>query len=177
MTLQAQPVRGTVARPVAGARVGNGARNGARGHSHARGRNGAVYPLGYGDLGYGYDEPVEQVGPDGEPMGPPPMMMMAPGQARAPRVPSGAKVVEIPGMANAANSKPLPPAVFILRNGERVEAQQYLLTYDHVDVTSDREQRTIPLSTLDVKATVAANHQRGIDLRIPNGHGEVSVGF
>ncbi len=78
---------------------------------------------------------------------------------------------------NSAASKPLPPAMFILRNGERLEARRYLLTHDNLSFTVDRRQRTIPLAMVDIDATVAANRERGIDLRIPADRSEISVGF
>ena len=67
--------------------------------------------------------------------------------------------------------------MFILTNGERIESRQYLVTYDQVQLTVDRQPRTIPLSMLDLNATLAADRQRGIDLRIPAGQNEISLGF
>jgi len=67
--------------------------------------------------------------------------------------------------------------MFILRNGERFEARRYLLTHDNLSLTVDRRQRSIPLAMLDIDATVAANRERGIDLRIPADRSEISVGF
>lgn len=137
------------------------------------GNNSLLYPVWY-------DEPY-----DGEEAGPPeesgPPMMPAPmvGNPRptARRIPAGPKITELPGTAEAAASAPLPPAMFILTSGERIESRQYLVTYNEVQLTVDRQPRTIPLSTLDVNATLAANRQRGIDLRIPAGRNEVSLGF
>jgi hypothetical protein len=105
---------------------------------------------------------------------------MEPGKSRpaARKIPAaGAQIIEVPGTANAAASQPLPPAMFILRNGERLEARRYLLTYDHLRFTVDRQQRTIPLAMLDIDATVAANRERGINVRIPADRSEISVGF
>ena len=67
--------------------------------------------------------------------------------------------------------------MFILTNGERFEAQRYLLTRDNLYVTVDRQQRTIPLSMLDINATVAADRERGISLRIPADRNEISLSF
>ena len=69
------------------------------------------------------------------------------------------------------------PAVFVLTNGERLEAHRYMLTADHLSVTVDRQQRTFPLTMLDLKGTMAANRERGTDLRIPADRNEISLGF
>lgn len=87
------------------------------------------------------------------------------------------KVIELPATADSAASKPLPPAMFILTSGERLEAQTYLLTHDKLNVTVDRQQRTIPISMLDINATIAANRERGINLRIPADRSEISLSF
>lgn len=140
------------------------------------GNNSLLYPLWY-DEPYDGDEagPPEESGP---PLMPPPMM--APGgnpRLAARRIPAGPKITELPGTAATAASAPLPPAMFILTNGERIESRQYLVTYNQVQLTVDRQARTIPLSMLDVNATLAADRQRGIDLRIPSGQNEISLGF
>jgi hypothetical protein len=126
-----------------------------------------------------YDEPWDYEQPAVADESAPPVLIGQAGRSRsvAPRIPASPKITELPGASNAEVSKPLPPAMFILNNGERIEAQQYLLTYDHVHLTVDREQRTIPLAMLDMNATLAADRQRGIDLRVPSGRGEISLGF
>src|SRR5579863_7275298 len=60
-----------------------------------------------------------------------------------------------------APSKPTPPAVFVLSNGERVESADYFLTADSLRVDQNGSQRTIPMSALNRSATVAANRERG----------------
>jgi hypothetical protein len=175
-------------RPAAqGAGARSGLRSGFAGNSRNRnsrddsrdrnlGNNSLLYPVWY-------DEPYdsEEAAPPDE-SGPPlmPAPMMAPNGVMRPaarRIPASPKITELPGAPVAAGSAPLPPAMFILTNGERIEARQYLVTYDHVQVTVDRQPRTIPLSMLDVNATLAADRQRGIDLRIPAGQNEISLGF
>jgi hypothetical protein len=44
-------------------------------------------------------------------------------------------------------------------------------------VVADGQQRTIALSELDMKATVAVNRERGVDLKIPKRRSEVVVAF
>jgi hypothetical protein len=158
----------------AGAVVGRPGRSGfsAGNFRSQRSRNNALlYPLWY-------DEPL-----DYEERGAPeefaPPAMMPPGRTRSaiPKNAPSPKITELPPATDAAASKPQPPAMFVLTNGERIEAQQYLLTYDHVNLTVDRQPRTIPLAMLDINATLAADRQRGIDLRIPAGRSEISLGF
>jgi thiol-disulfide isomerase/thioredoxin len=73
--------------------------------------------------------------------------------------------------------KPLPPAVFVLKNGEKFEARHYTIMPGSLRISDQPNPRTIPLAALDVKATIAANHERGIDLRIPTHQNEVFLGL
>lgn len=162
----------------AGVGVGGhpGSRNGfpANSRRHNNRNDALLYP--YWDDGYGwYDDdyggPIEE-------QQPPPVMMVPPGRSMAREVPApNPKVIELPSTAGSAASKPLPPAIFILTNGERLEAQNYLLTHDKLNVTVDRQQRTIPVSMLNINATIAANRERGINLRIPADRNEISLSF
>jgi len=176
--------RGVAARAGAGSGVGGhpGSRNGVPGKSrrHNPRNNALLYP--YWDDGYGWYDDYGGDDDYGVPsQQPPPPFMIAAGPGRSrpmPQVPAAnPKVIELPGTADSASSKPLPPAMFILTNGERFEAQRYLLTRDNLYVTVDRQQRTIPLSMLDINATVAADRERGISLRIPADRNEISLSF
>lgn len=80
-------------------------------------------------------------------------------------------------VAPAAPPPPLPAAVFILSSGERLESSNYLLTADSVRVQQGGTQRTIPMSKLDVNATLAANHQRGVELKIPANRSQITLSF
>jgi hypothetical protein len=88
-----------------------------------------------------------------------------------------AQVIEIPGVADSTAAQVLPPTVFVLANGERLETRRYVLTASNLSVRIDRQQRTVPLDTLDINATITANHEHGIDLRIPADRNEISVSF
>ena len=70
-----------------------------------------------------------------------------------------------------------PPAVFILSNGERLESSHYVLTVNSLRVQQGETQRTIPLSAVNLDATIAANHEKGIDLKIPKNNSEVLLSF
>lgn len=74
-------------------------------------------------------------------------------------------------------AKPVPPAVFILANGERFETSNYLLTADSLKVQQGGIERTIPIGQVNVPATVAANHQRGIELRVPTNSSQITISF
>ena len=153
------------------ARRGGGTfRGGAAGHSRfhdSRNSNATFVPLWY-DVPAEYESPAFPVS----------SLESYKSQPAARKTPAAnSQIIEVPNTANSAASKPLLPAMFVLRNGERLEARRYLLTYDNLSFTVEHQQRTIPLAMLDIKATVAANHERGINLRIPADRSEISVGF
>jgi hypothetical protein len=130
-------------------------------------RNDALF---WDDGAFEYAEPDES--------GAPPLTIAQSGWSRSAKqeIPAASpKVIEVPG--SSAPSKPLPPATFILKNGERLETRRYLLTYDNLYVTVDRQQRTIPLSMVDMTATITADRERGIDLRVPADRREISLSF
>ena len=93
-----------------------------------------------------------------------------------PPIPQG-QLIEISAVANSGAAKPVPPAIFILASGERLESRRFVLTARLLSVSIDRRYRTVPLEGLDINATLAANRERGIDLRIPNDGNEISLGF
>ncbi len=97
----------------------------------------------------------------------------------APAAPVSAppKMIEVPAQKGAPPAKPQPPALFVLTNGDRLESRYYLLTADSLRIEVGRQHRTIPLSSLDLDATLAANQQRGIDLRIPRDRNSLFVSF
>jgi len=82
-----------------------------------------------------------------------------------------------PTTADKKPAKPTPPAVFILANGERFESSSYLLTADSLSAQQGTTQRNIPLSQLNLPATLAANHQRGIDLQVPKNSSQIMLSF
>ncbi|MGO8787107.1 MAG: hypothetical protein ACLQVL_06960 [Terriglobia bacterium] len=84
---------------------------------------------------------------------------------------------EVPGVAIAAPAKPRPPSVFLLKNGEKLEARRYTITGGSLHVTADGKPRVIPLTELDLNATLAANSERGVNLRIPTNPNDVVLGF
>ena len=93
------------------------------------------------------------------------------------------KVIELAAAPEASASKPLPPTsrqaptVFVLKNGERIESRFYLLSVQSLQVEVGTEKRTIPVSSLNLDATIANNRLRGIDLSFPHDSNTVFLGF
>jgi len=104
----------------------------------------------------------------------------------APRVidssPGGSKTVKVwqekhGRVQEATAAKTDPPAVFVLSNGERVEATHYSVTVNSLRIEDEGKERTIPTSALNVNATLAANNERGVSVKIPTDKTEVMVSF
>jgi hypothetical protein len=103
------------------------------------------------------------------------------------RTPAAAQVIELPRTPGMKEAEPQPPAIFVLKSGERLEARRFLLTATTLSVTGNvnsntnlntsRSQRVIPLDALDLDATVAGNRQRGITLQIPADQNEICLSF
>jgi hypothetical protein len=160
--------------------VAAGSRSLARGHQAGHGRHKTE---GYGFGAFPYFLPDYETGwPEGE---------ETPEQAnktslvrvtddsarRESASPVPAQVIEIPDTKKSTQTNPLPATVFVLTDGEKLETGRYLLTANSLSLTIHRAERTIPLRMLDVDATVAANRNRGIDLRIPSDQNEISLRF
>jgi len=126
------------------------------------------YLLPYDDW-FGYEQPEPQMVTDAPA---PPVVIPRTAESPIPK----AQVIEIPGDKNAI-VRVLPPTIFILASGERLEARRYVLTASNLSLSIDRQERTVPLDVLDINATIAANQMRGIDLRIPESRNEISLSF
>jgi len=159
-----------------------GGRFGSRRFTGDRGRNNYGYG-GIGDYPYflpddSYDGQEGYGAQDGDPSAdsaPPRVVVQRVREERPAKPLPPAQVIEIPGGSTVAKS--LPPTVFILTSGERLESNRFVLTANSLSVNVHRSLRTIPLDMLNIDATLAANHDRGIDLRIPNDRNEISLRF
>lgn len=159
-----------------------GHRGGGRfGSRHFTGDRGAWN--GYGGIGdYPYFLPDDWYDgqDDGTPAdsapAPQPVVVQRVGEERPAKPLPPAQVIEIPSTGSAV-AKSLPPTVFILTNGERLESDRFVLTAYSLSINVHRSLRTIPLEMLDIDATLAVNRDRGIDLRIPNDRNEISLRF
>ena len=87
------------------------------------------------------------------------------------------RTIEVPGGNNSVTTKLVPPTIFILANGEHLESRRYVLTTSALSVRVGRQERVIPIDMIDTDATIAANRERGIDLRIPVDSSEISLSF
>lgn len=190
-----------------GAGAGHGAGHAAAARGSASGSNwgitgpggrrrGNFYNYGYGWPGYygGYGldwdlpywdyvdfPPTDAPPPEDQAQGY--MNSQAPRQVaamrdRGPAMPvvESPKVIEVPLPAGTV-VKPQPPALFVLTNGEKLESRRYVLSADSLRIDVDRKQRTIPISQVNVDATIAANQQRGIEVSIPQDRSSLFVGF
>ena len=164
---------------------GPGGRPGFFPHHPGYGRFGN-YGLGFGAWGYPFGDEDESFDfyPEAAMNAPAPApapVVVIESRDRPPApapVPEAPKLIEVPQAKNPGPaSKPDPPALFILTNGERLEARRYMLTADSLHVEIARRQRTISLGQLDLDATIAANRERGIDLKIPADRNEIFLGF
>jgi len=93
--------------------------------------------------------------------------------------PISPKMIEISGGPSQRSMPPksVPPTMFVLKNGERLESHHYTLTMSSLRITASGNQRTIPLAEVDLSATLAANHERGINLKIPTKQSEIYFGM
>ena len=148
-----------------------------RSGGHHNGGYGAVwFPYGapyWDEDGNFWDEPSDQQPPQ-QPA--PPQVVVV--QDRAPRQPAAPpKLIEVPQSEEAPSAKPQPPTLFVLKGGERLESHNYVLTAQSLQIEVGHQRREIPLGTLDLDATIAANHQRGIELTVPRDRTAVFVSF
>lgn len=165
-----------------GGHTGFGARSG--GHFGSRrfadGRRGwNNYGYGYGDYPYFFPDDWYDGEQDGDvPADQPaaPVVVQRVREERPPKPLPPAQVIDIPNTGSTV-AKSLPPTVFVLNNGERLESDRYVLTANSLSVNVHRSLRTIPLDMLDIDATLAANRDRGVDLKIPNDRNEISLRF
>jgi hypothetical protein len=128
------------------------------------------------DESYGYEQPSAEAVANG-PVPTAVILQSDERQSRTPEPPAKAQVIEFPAAANSTAAKTLPPTVFILADGERLETRRFVLTANNLSVSIGRRQRTIPVDRLDIDATLTANQERGIDLRIPADRNEISLSF
>jgi hypothetical protein len=91
--------------------------------------------------------------------------------------PEPPRLIEVPPSKEAPIAKPLPATLFVLRDGEQLESHHYMVTAESLQVVVGRQQRTIPISALDLDATIAGNHGRGIEVIIPQDRSTVFIGF
>ncbi len=97
---------------------------------------------------------------------------------RAPRAKQGITEVAPSGPA----SPELPPAILVFRDGHTEEVGKYVIQGDAIYVTANywdtgSWSKKIPLSDVDVSATLKLNKDRGTKFNLPSGPSEVVVRF
>jgi len=97
------------------------------------------------------------------------------GQADA--APGRPQWINVPATPSTVTAKAIPKTIFVFASGERLEADHYVLHATFLHVTSDGQDRSIPLSALDIQKTIAVNRERGINLKIPTSRSEVFLAF
>jgi hypothetical protein len=101
-------------------------------------------------------------------------------QATASTSPStiaGPKLIEIPGGGPISTPQPKAPAVFVFANGQKIEADDYLVTKDDLFITSNGQKQRYPIRGLDLPGTKAANIERGIVINFPKTTSEFNLNF
>ena len=146
---------------------------GYRRHYYGYGVAWLPWDWGFWDDGYVWDESSYQ---PSENMPPPQIIVVE--KKEEPRPPAAPpKIIEAPLWKEAPAAKRLPPTLFVLNDGERLESRYYLLTADSLQIEVARQERTIPLSDLNLDATLALNQQRGVELTIPHDRNTLFLGF
>lgn len=88
--------------------------------------------------------------------------------------------VELP--AAAAPPPPLPPAIIVFRDGRTEEVATYMIQGEDLYTSSDYYTtgswtRKIPLSELDIPASLKLNKERGTKFNLPSSPNEVMIRF
>lgn len=127
-------------------------------------------------------DPVPEPPPAEPPASPSVIVVEVPEQKQAPTPVEPPKLIEVTSPTDtqqeaASKPKAIPPTVFILSSGERLQASRYTLTFDSLRLQQGRSVRVVPVSALNLDATVAVNHERGIDLAIPQNRNQITLGF
>jgi hypothetical protein len=128
-----------------------------------------------------WDEPSDQQPAEYQQPGPPTSPQVIVVQDKEPRPPAAPpeppKLIEVAQSKEAPVGKPQPAALFVLKNGQQLESRNYSLTAQSLQIEIGRQRREIPVDTLDLDATIAANHQRGIEVTIPRDRTAMFVSF
>ena len=162
-------------------------RNGyRRGNYAGYGGYAGYWPGYYG--GYVADDGFWSLQEDAPQQMPPPsqtpsvILVQAPQQQQPSAAVQSPKLIEVPSATDTHNKSapyaaPAPPAIFVLTNGERLQATEYTLTYESLQLRQGRQVRVIPLTALNLDATVAANREQGLDLQVPENRQQMTLAF
>ena len=148
-----------------------------RGFHRGNGFGTVIYP-------YGYYDPFYDDRYAGAPVQPTPVVVVKEDPPPAPvpvvqPVPVDPKIIEVPDTPRrTGNAAKMIPAIFILNDGRRVETQSYTITDSILTIKQPhRTVQQIPLTQVNVEATLSANHERGLDLQLPENTSEILISF
>lgn len=85
--------------------------------------------------------------------------------------------INVPATSSIVTGEAVPKTIFVFAGGEQLETNHYVLHATYLHVTADGQDRSIPLSALDIPKTIAVNRKRGINLKIPTSGSEVFLAF
>ncbi len=108
---------------------------------------------------------------------PPKAETLAATNRQAPASPTGPQLMNVPPVQSTVLAKPIPKTVFVFADGDKMEADRYELHANFLHVSAEGQDRSIPLSALDIKKTIAINRERGINIKIPTTANEVFLAF
>lgn len=120
-------------------------------------------PNGAGAFTPGYQPPEDQ---------PPVQVIVMPAQAAPPAAPASAYAPQQNPPANAQPEPPAPtenvtPTVLVFKDGHQQEVRNYAIVGQTLYVLESFSAKKIPLSDLDLKATVKANEDQGVEFVLP----------
>lgn len=73
--------------------------------------------------------------------------------------------------AGSQPAQPQDPSVLVFRDGHQLQVQNYAIVGDFLYDFTPGHARKVPLSQLDLPATVKANDERGLDFTLPGSKG------
>jgi hypothetical protein len=91
----------------------------------------------------------------------------APQIAVQPAPAAQAPAVQDQSAAAGQPSQPQPASLLVFRDGHQLEVQNYAIVGDTLFDFTPGHARKVPLSQLDLNATVKANDDRGLDFAVP----------
>ncbi len=98
-----------------------------------------------------------------------------PEKPKGPPPPPSPKLIEVPQTEENYTPRPKIVAIFIFKNGDRIETDNYLVTKDAVFITNGGQKTRYPIGSVDRAATQAANTQRGIVITFPKSNSEFNL--
>ena len=87
------------------------------------------------------------------------------------------KLITIQPDDTTYTSRPKTPAVFVFKNGDKIESDDFLITREAVFINKEGKKTRYPIATIDQEATRAANEGRGVVVVFPKSKSEFNLDF